>query len=56
MIRSIPPRKSMPSSKWRFIGGNRHRQNSGNASEDTEKDMNEFKRKLRERGNRKGVE
>ena len=51
MLKSIPPKKSIPSKKWRFIGGDLHKQNS--KSEDPEKDLNEFKEKIRRRGSTK---
>jgi len=44
-IRSIPPRK------WRFIGEQNFKKQSG--VEDPEKDMNEFKKKLRDRASKR---
>ncbi len=51
MLRSIPPKKSVPSRRRRFIG-EQLGQNS-KKSEDPEKDLNDFKKKLKERAKRK---
>jgi len=42
--------RSIPNKKWRFIGSH---SNTQSTAEDPEKDMNDFKKKLRDRASKR---